>query len=493
MFHLNFIILAAPIFGIWFELIIAKLITMAYQVKLFSLGIEINQFYHLWTEDPEKMLIVEDLNGLELLILAGFMEYHYMFSIVFGAVAVAVERICASVLIDNYESTKKVFIPIFLTIIVQILAIFVSSLAIFYKFDIISINATWIVSCIFSSVMFLLVERINEKWRAEMENPRRTRNFTISQRFQVKENIRALDLGKRLIFSEIGTISIIGTIIAALLLELVPPSLVHIAENALFLNPFGICTVAMFSIPAWKKRYKNAFPTCCQWRLRPSRVDVESMEPMEEFNKRISIETDINYESNTKLFIPFLLTVIYQTFAIFTSLSVLFHKFNSIASHIPWILSCVIAAFVYLFVKKVNESFRREIKSSNRKRAFTISQQFQVKENLRALRLGTRLVFVVLGTIAVCGSGMAALTFQIIPSYFSHIIENFTFLNPYLILLTAMFSVPQWEKKFKRMLLTWHFLKKRKKFVNVEIAENSKKDLDMETNLYFKQLADSWI
>ncbi|PIC47654.1 hypothetical protein B9Z55_006927 [Caenorhabditis nigoni] len=254
MFHLNFIILAAPIFGIWFELIIAKLITMAYQVKLLSFGIEINQFYVLWTEDPDKMLIVDSLNGLELLILAGFMEYHYMFSIVFGAVAVAIERICASVLIDNYESTKKVFIPIVLTIIVQILAIFVSSLAIFYKFDIISINATWIVSCIFSSV-----------------------------------------LGKRLIFSEIGTISIIGTIIAALLLELVPPSLVHIAENALFLNPFGICTVAMFSIPAWKKRYKNAFPTCCQWRLRPSRVDVESMEPIEEFNKRISIETDMYF------------------------------------------------------------------------------------------------------------------------------------------------------------------------------------------------------
>ncbi|EFO89000.1 CRE-SRE-27 protein [Caenorhabditis remanei] len=295
MFHLNFIILAAPIFGIWCELIIGKLITMAYQLKIFSVRFEINQFYVLWTDDPDKMLIVDSFKGLELLIIAGFMEYHYMFSVVFGAVAVAIERICASVLIDNYESTNKIFITILLTIVLQILAILVSCLALFHKLDIITINATWIVSCIFSSIMFLLVERINEKWRAEMENPHWKRVYTISQRFQVKENIRALDLGKRLIFSEIGTISIIGLVIAALLLELVPPSLCHIAENALFLNPFGICTVAMFSIPAWKKRYKNSFPACCRLRSRNARVDVASMEPMEEFNKRISIETDMYF------------------------------------------------------------------------------------------------------------------------------------------------------------------------------------------------------
>ncbi|CAL2033263.1 unnamed protein product [Caenorhabditis brenneri] len=295
MFHVNFIILAAPIFGGWCELITGKLITMAYQIKIFSSGIVIDQFYALWTDNPEKMLVVESFEGLELLIIAGFLEYHYMFSVVFGVVAVAIERLTASILIDNYESTNKVFIPIILTVIVQILAIITAFLALIHKLDIISINATWIVSCMFSSFMFLLVERINGQSKAEMEDPKRKKVFTISQRFQVKENIRALDLGKRLIFSEIGTISIIGIVIVTLLLELVPPSLCHIAENALFINPLAMCSVAMFSIPAWKKRYKNAFPSFCQLRLRPSRVDVASMEPMEEFNKRISIETDMYF------------------------------------------------------------------------------------------------------------------------------------------------------------------------------------------------------
>ncbi|ULU07749.1 hypothetical protein L3Y34_019040 [Caenorhabditis briggsae] len=409
------------------------------------------------------MLIVDSLKGLELLILAGFMEYHYMFSIVFGAVAVAVERICASVLIDNYESTKKVFIPILLTIIVQILAIFVSSLAIFYKFDIISINATWIVSCIFSSVMFLLVERINEKWRAEMENPRRTRNFTISQRFQVKENIRALDLGKRLIFSEIGTISIIGTIIAALLLELVPPSLVHIAENALFLNPFGICTVAMFSIPAWKKRYKNAFPTCCQWRLRPSRVDVEKLCLYGACFHLVTISIYVILK--IRMFHRNLYILAIPMFALWYPLII--SKLITIGYQLNWIRSDIkIGEHVVIWTDNPDKML--EIRTLDGLELLIVAGFVQWHY----------MYSIIFGVLAIAAERAIA----------SVLIEN-----PYLVLLTAMFSVPQWEKKFKRMLLTWHFLKKRRKFVNVEIVENSKKDLDMETNLYFKQLADSWI
>ncbi|KAF1766739.1 hypothetical protein GCK72_006697 [Caenorhabditis remanei] len=203
-----------------------------------------------------------------------------------------------------------------------------------------------------------------------------------------------------------------------------------------------------------------------------------------------------NYESNTQLFIPALLTMTYQISAILVSLSVLFHKIKSTTSHIPWIVCCSISALVYLFVKKVNESFNRDIKNPNRKRIFTVSQQFQVKENLRALRLGTRLVFAVLASIALCGSGIAALTFDFIPTYYSHFIENFIFLNPYLVCFTAMFSVPQWEKQFKKMFLTFRIIKKRRRkpqLASVETIDNTKKNLDVETNLYFKQLADSWI
>lgn len=111
-----------------------------------------------------------------------------------------------------------------------------------------------------------------------------------------------------------------------------------------------------------------------------------------------------NYETNTQLYIPIALTIITQFLAISTSLSVLFHKASVFLSHLPWIISCSLGALVrkiqrfffnqemqnfqaYLFIKIVNENFQKQITNPRRKRLFTISQQFQVKENLRALRV----------------------------------------------------------------------------------------------------------
>uniref|UniRef100_A0A1I7U3P1 7TM_GPCR_Srx domain-containing protein n=1 Tax=Caenorhabditis tropicalis TaxID=1561998 RepID=A0A1I7U3P1_9PELO len=98
MFHQNFIILAIPMFGLWYEVIIGKLITMAFQMEF--LTPKFNKFYELWTINPDEMLKIESSNGLELLIFAGFIEWHYLFSVIFGAIAHCIERTIASVLIE---------------------------------------------------------------------------------------------------------------------------------------------------------------------------------------------------------------------------------------------------------------------------------------------------------------------------------------------------------------------------------------------------------
>lgn len=100
MFHRNFIIVGVPMFGLWYELIIAKLITMAYQIKLINLDFEKSDvFLTIWTDSKEKMLILESIDGVELLIFAGYLECHYIFSMLFGMVACVSERIIASMLI----------------------------------------------------------------------------------------------------------------------------------------------------------------------------------------------------------------------------------------------------------------------------------------------------------------------------------------------------------------------------------------------------------
>ena len=100
MFHQNFIILAIPMFGLWYEVIIGKLITMAYQLIIIVPNVKVNKFYALWSNDPDEMMAVDSLTGLERLILAGFIQWHYLFSIIFGAIAHCIERAIASLLIE---------------------------------------------------------------------------------------------------------------------------------------------------------------------------------------------------------------------------------------------------------------------------------------------------------------------------------------------------------------------------------------------------------
>uniref|UniRef100_A0A1I7U3P0 DUF1634 domain-containing protein n=1 Tax=Caenorhabditis tropicalis TaxID=1561998 RepID=A0A1I7U3P0_9PELO len=68
------------------------------------------------------------------------------------------------------------------------------------------------------------------------------------------------------------------------------------------------------------------------------------------------------------------------------------------------------------------------MESLNRKRSFTVSQRFQVKENIRALKLGKRLVFSVVGTIVFCGSGVMLVIMGWIPQFLCHFVENGVFL-----------------------------------------------------------------
>ncbi|KAF1766738.1 hypothetical protein GCK72_006696 [Caenorhabditis remanei] len=282
-------------FGLWYEVIIGKLITMAYQLTIIVPNVKVNKFYALWANDPDEMLAVDSLVGLELLILAGFIQSHYLFSIIFGAIAHCIERTIASLLIDNYETNTQLYIPISLTLFTQFMAISISYAVLFDKLGIVILNILWISTCVISIVLFFWLKHTNEKWLQEMESPRRKRSFTVSQRFQVKENIRALKLGKRLVFCVLGTMVVSGTGIILVIQEWIPQFLCHFVENCVFLNPLWICPVFMYSLPAWKEQFKKAFPSLA-WIKRERKLGVVNVEPVEDVKKkRISMETDVHF------------------------------------------------------------------------------------------------------------------------------------------------------------------------------------------------------
>ena len=68
--------------------------------------------------------------------------------------------------------------------------------------------------------------------------------------------------------------------------------------------------------------------------------------------------------------------------------------------------------------------------------------------------------------------------------------------NPFLICLVTMYSSPAWQQEFEKAFPSCRFVRNTEKpdiSATVEPIVDLKKSLEMETNLYFKQLSDSWV
>lgn len=98
IFHTNLMIIGGSAFGMWYFLIFGKLITIAY--RLIPIIDDIGRKGDFWTDDPEKMLNVQELDGIWFLIVAGFLECYFGYSVVFGIMGVVTERVIASLLIE---------------------------------------------------------------------------------------------------------------------------------------------------------------------------------------------------------------------------------------------------------------------------------------------------------------------------------------------------------------------------------------------------------
>ncbi|KAF1766743.1 hypothetical protein GCK72_006701 [Caenorhabditis remanei] len=294
LFHDNLVYIGTPIFALWSTLISAKLIVIAYRLKFLKVDYEIGEHITLWTDNPDKMLTVNSTEGLEPLMLGGFWVWHFGFSVMFGSFVVVVERVIASMLIDNYELSTDLYIPIILNTVYQLSTISISIALVFNKLGEIVLNASWITCFTISLSMYFYIKRINKRWLQEMEDPNRKRVFTVSQRFQVRENLRALAFGKRIVFTVMGSLIFCGIGMVALSHDIVPAFLLHIGENLLFCHPLFVCVVTMYGHPSWKSRFKRSFPRIHFLRKPPNRV--VSVEIMEDNVKKLSLETDIYFK-----------------------------------------------------------------------------------------------------------------------------------------------------------------------------------------------------
>nr|pir hypothetical protein W05H5.5 - Caenorhabditis elegans [Caenorhabditis elegans] len=213
LFHRNLYILSIPVFFLWYVLIAGKLIIIAYRLDFLKIDIPIGEHTDIWTDDIGKMLNVNNLNGLELILLSGFLQWYYMYSFIFVVLAMVVERTIASVLIDNYESNTRLLIPAILVVTSQFLSVSVSFALLFHKIHPCDAQLPWIISCVLSLMACVFLKLLNESFQREIKNP----------------------LGYRLVITVLSCIALYGIGIAALNYEIIPPIFCHFVENLLFL------------------------------------------------------------------------------------------------------------------------------------------------------------------------------------------------------------------------------------------------------------------
>ncbi|EGT44553.1 CBN-SRE-38 protein [Caenorhabditis brenneri] len=138
-----------------------------------------------------------------------------------------------------------------------------------------------------------------------------------------------------------------------------------------------------------------------------------------------------DYESKPRLYIPFILLISTHLVTVVFSYLVLTNKIGFYIGTAPCFVNSGLTFMMFIIVLKVNQTRRRKLEDPGPGCDYSLSEQFQVKENYRALKLAKNLVIVVLGAMSVPCALLIMLVIGVIPSFdmlFIHIIENSIYL-----------------------------------------------------------------
>ncbi|PIC47623.1 hypothetical protein B9Z55_006914 [Caenorhabditis nigoni] len=154
---------------------------------------------------------------------------------------------------------------------------------------------------------------------------------------------------------------------------------------------------------------------------------------------------------------------------------------------------------MYIIVLKVNKTRRKKLECPGCD--YSLAQQFQIKENYRALKLAKNLLIVVLCAMSVPCALLIFLVIGLIPSFkmiLIHIMENSIYLNPIIICTVLMFSSTVWRDEYLKLIPGWNRFRKVGMFIvrpRPQVAPGtSTTPADPDEGLvYFEQLKKSWM
>ncbi|CAP21449.2 Protein CBR-SRE-23 [Caenorhabditis briggsae] len=222
-------------------------------------------------------------NMFDPIFIAANMRYHYMYFVITTPMGILTERIFATILVKDYEkkSRRWIFCLIFLAqnLFACTMSVVTTTKGITFQ---VLISAV-IISLFSSGVIYALVEYFNQQRLLLLEREHRTTNYTLSIRYQLKENLKTLKLMRRFF------ISIIAIIIAMGLANSLPVIL-NLEEDVIMTirvymdyifhsNPVFLVPTAIFTIESYRKFAFNKARTTFGMRVESHKVDIRKLRP----------------------------------------------------------------------------------------------------------------------------------------------------------------------------------------------------------------------
>ncbi|CAI2329447.1 unnamed protein product [Caenorhabditis sp. 36 PRJEB53466] len=190
--------------------------------------------------------------------------------------------------LSDYEKTPRKHIGIGLLLMVHCISFPFSYLMINNRVHFVIADLLCIVCAMIVAMVYGILWYINEKLNKKFSVPGR---YHLAQQFQVKENIRhilvdtigrctirnRLQLARNIVCVATLFVAIACSVLMCIVLDAFPywlkNPLAHCVENFIFLNPLLICSVMVFSVPAWRKELIGWMPTVAKLHqngLRPA-------------------------------------------------------------------------------------------------------------------------------------------------------------------------------------------------------------------------------
>ncbi|EGT49856.1 CBN-SRE-36 protein [Caenorhabditis brenneri] len=277
-FHGNATYLLACIYACWFENFIGSLVILPYKygiVHLAAPGRIIEGF-----ENTEDYLILDEITWKSVPILvASFLEWHYLGLINSGFACLLLERTLATLLFSDYESASRKKLSICLVIFHQTSSLLMAFSMIFHIFPLKNLLLMNVFGLVFLVPYLFLLRYYNIRARNNMRLAKNITKNTLAAKFQTEENVRSIHLAFR-IFLMIIFFNVTCLVIIFLAIFKVPGERYYFqaAEHIIFFGPIYLVPAVVSTERDWRKRFFYYVPVN-KLRIRPENPESEFQVP----------------------------------------------------------------------------------------------------------------------------------------------------------------------------------------------------------------------